>query len=154
MAYGFNDDKSKSALIKSMQVTPTSGETWVAFAERLWSILNGLNHVLCVHSNFMQTYVSEEPDICPSAFVPYKYSSDSIPTYMMLPFPYVDGGNARMGYLIIHSSEIDNKPSYYWGYYQTQGGGGGVNRYTGGSPTAAAKGIAGGDLYFKIDYIP
>lgn len=49
-AYGFNEDKSKTALVKMLEITPNDGETYGQFRLRVWGILNSfpMGHIMSI----------------------------------------------------------------------------------------------------------
>lgn len=73
-AYGFNEDKSKSPLLKMVEVKPTSSsETWASYTTRLWAALNDIpmGHIVGIYMNLTNadngnTY----------AFMPPRYKDD------------------------------------------------------------------------------
>lgn len=63
MAYGFNDDKSKSPLVKMVEITPNDGETYGQFRTRVWGILNSfpMGHIVSIlfkWNNTLDKYMS------------------------------------------------------------------------------------------------
>ena len=150
-AYCFNEDKSKAAIIQTITVTPTTGETWKAFSERFWGILSDLNHVVCIHADLFKMVNGE--NLKPSISIPYNLENDSLPDSFSVVIPWLDEAYAYMGAMIIHKPNYQYPPSNYWTYYTFNPLSNTITKNQGGTSSAVAKGIANSDLHFKVDFI-
>lgn len=125
MAYGFNDDKSKSPLVQMVEVKPTNGETWGSYSARLWAAINAIpmGHIIGIYANF-----SNNDNGNTMVYLPQKYRENGqlyefgeISAFNMEPY-----GSAETGY-VSQSFAIASEAGYVPNYVFEQAYIGGTN---------------------------
>lgn len=114
MAYGFNDDKSKTSLVKMVEVKPTNGETWGSYSVRLWAAINAIpmGHIVGIYANF-----SNNDSGNTMVYLPQKYRENGqlyefgvISAFNMEPYATTEKGYVLKSFAI--ASEAAYVPDY------------------------------------------
>ena len=124
MAYGFNDDKTKSPLFSSVKITPNAGEKYGDFAVRVWNAINNIPNDKIYKIKVANMGVNENgvQQLAPST--PLKNDGSELADVVYLRSPaYLTFAEYGAQFIMIIAKNRNDIPEYRDVYYMTIVGG-------------------------------